>query len=62
MFYICCILIILEYFENKGGGEWMNISGFSPTSPKIQFRAPRSLRGGRIHILVTWQTTFSELR
>ena len=35
----------MEFYRNENRGEGMNISGFSQTSPKIQFRALRSVRG-----------------
>ena len=35
----------VEFYRNENRGEGMNISGFSQTSPKIQFRALRSVRG-----------------
>ena len=35
----------VEFYRNENRGEGMNISGFSQTSPKIQFRALHSVRG-----------------
>ena len=39
-----------NFIGTKTGGRGKNISGFSQTSPKIQFRALHSMRGENSHI------------